>query len=74
MNTQEKGLTGSSDRTIKECIFVSLNEKSEQIIDLHYDNVIRLEILKGENQFLNLSKDFSMKLFDLRKNKSIYIC
>ena len=48
------------------------NEKPDQIIDLHDDNVIRLEILKGENQFLTLSKDFSMKLFDLRKNQAIY--
>jgi len=110
LHTQEKGLTGSSDRTIREWDFNQLkltrkfnctsachslcvasddsyilsghmdgsvrvwttNEKPDQIIDLHDDNVIRLEILKGENQFLTLSKDFSMKLFDLRKNQTIY--
>jgi len=48
------------------------NEKPDQIIDLHDDSVIRLEILKSENQFLTLSKDFSIKLFDLRKNQTIY--
>ena len=110
LHTQEKGLTGSSDRTIREWDFNQLklsrkfnctsachslcvasddsyilsghmdgsvrvwtnSEKPDQVIDLHDDSVIRLEILKGENQFLTLSKDFSIKLFDLRKNKAVY--
>ncbi len=62
-------LSGHMDGTVR--VWTS-NEKPDQIIDLHDDNVIRLEILKGENQFLTLSKDFSMKLFDLRKNQAIY--
>ena len=62
-------LSGHMDGSVR--VWTS-NEKPDQIIDLHDDNVIRLEILKGENQFLTLSKDFSMKLFDLRKNQAIY--
>jgi hypothetical protein len=62
-------LSGHMDGSVRVC---TSNEKPDQIIDLHDDNVIRLEILKGENQFLTLSKDFSMKLFDLRKNQAIY--
>jgi WD40 repeat protein len=109
--SSERGLTGSSDRTIREWDFntskmmnryngistvqslsvapddsfflsghkdgtVKLwtnSEKPEKTLDLHEDAVIRIEMLKNENQFLTLSNDLSIKLYDLRKENAVYV-
>ena len=109
--SNERGLTGSSDRTIREWDFNTLklvnkyngvstvqclsvapddsfilsghkdgtvklwtnSEKAEKIIDLHEEAVIRIEMLKNDNQFLTLSNDLTIKLYDLRKENAVYV-
>ena len=109
-NAFEHGLTGSSDRTIREwdfntqnivkkfncvseCHSLSIsdddsfflsghmngtvklwtsNDKPEKEFELHEDKVLRIKMIKNENQFLTLGKDETIKLFDLRKEQPIY--
>jgi WD40 repeat protein len=63
-------LSGHKDGTVK---LWSNSEKAEKIIDLHDDGVIRIEMLKNDNQFLTLGNDLTIKLYDLRKENSIYV-
>ena len=63
-------LSGHKDGTVK---LWSNSEKAEKIIDLHEDGVIRIEMLKNDNQFLTLGNDLTIKLYDLRKENSIYV-
>ena len=62
-------LSGHLDGTIK--IWTS-NDKHEKVLDLHDDKINAIEFIKNENQFVTLSKDHSIKLFDLRKMETIY--
>lgn len=39
---------------------------------MHNDKITHIEFVKNENQVLTLSKDFSIKLYDLRKNSTVY--
>ena len=63
-------LSGHKDGTVK---LWSNSEKAEKILDLHDDGVIRIEMLKNDNQFLTLGNDLTIKLYDLRKENSIYV-
>lgn len=111
LNGHQHGLTGSSDRTIREWDFNSKNtvrkfncvsscqtlavapddsfilsghadgtiklwannDKPEQVFsDLHDEKILQLEILKNEMQFISMSEDNTIKLFDIRKNQEIY--
>ena len=62
-------ISGHLDGTVK---IWSNNDKPDKVIELHDDKVLHLEILKNENQFLTISKDYSIKLFDIRKMESVY--
>lgn len=50
----------------------SSNDKPEKVVDLHDDQILHMELLKNENQFLTISKDYTIKLFDLRKMEAVY--
>lgn len=50
----------------------SSNDKPEKVVDLHDDQILHMELLKNDNQFLTISKDYSIKLFDLRKMEAVY--
>ena len=63
-------LSGHKDGTVK---LWTNSEKPEKTLDLHEDAVIRIEMLKNENQFLTLSNDLSIKLYDLRKENAVYV-
>ena len=63
-------LSGHKDGTVK---LWSNSEKAEKIIDLHEEAVIRIEMLKNDNQFLTLSNDLTIKLYDLRKENAVYV-
>ena len=63
-------LSGHKDGTVK---LWTNSEKAEKIIDLHDDGIIRIEMLKNDNQFLTLGNDLTIKLYDLRKENSIYV-
>ena len=108
-NAQQHGLTGSSDRTIREwdfntknmvrkfnCIsachalaiapddsFIlsghldgtikmwASNDKPEKVFDSHEDKVIDIKMIKSD-LILSMGKDETIRLFDLRKEQSIY--
>ena len=63
-------LSGHKDGTVK---LWTNSEKAEKIIDLHEEAVIRIEMLKNDNQFLTLSNDLTIKLYDLRKENAVYV-
>jgi len=50
----------------------SNSEKPDFVIEAHDDRISFIELLKNENQLLTMSKDYSIKLFDLRKLQPIY--
>lgn len=62
-------LSGHMDGSIK--LWAS-NDKPEKVFDIHEDKVLKIEMLKNENQFISLGKDETIKLFDLRKEQAIY--
>ena len=63
-------LSGHKDGTVN---LWTNSEKAEKIIDLHEEAVIRIEMLKNDNQFLTLSNDLTIKLYDLRKENAVYV-
>lgn len=62
-------VSGHLDGTVK---LWSNNDKPDKVIDLHEDKVLHLEILRNETQFLSISSDYSIKLFDIRKMQPVY--
>lgn len=64
-------VTGHADGTVK--IWDS-GDKPEKTIQLHESQakVIKIEVLKNETQFLTVSKDYTVKLFDIRKMDTVY--
>jgi WD40 repeat protein len=70
-------ISGHLDGTLK--IWTVGNDKPDNVIDAHDDRINYIEIVKNENQVLTSSKyfnsknrDYSVKLWDLRKMASIY--
>ena len=61
-------LSGHMDGTVK---MWDQNESPEKELNIHKDKIIDIRILNN-NSFLTLSKDKSIKLFDLRKEEAIY--
>lgn len=62
-------ISGHLDGTVK---IWSSNEKPEKVIELHDDQILHLTLLPNENQFLSVSKDYTIKLFDIRKMETVY--
>jgi WD40 repeat protein len=62
-------ITGHNDGSIK---IWSNNEKPEKVIDIHEERVNHIEVIKNENQILTISKDHTIKLYDIRKLEEIY--
>ena len=63
-------ISGHYDGSLK--FWSAKSDKPDSVIDLHDDKVTHIEFVKNENQILTCSKDFTVKLVDLRKMATIY--
>jgi len=63
-------LSGHKDGSVR--LWATGSDKPDKIFNIHDDQVSRLEMLKNDFQFISVSKDETIKLFDIRKEQTIY--
>ena len=65
-------ISGHDNGCVKLWGIRTSSDSPDQILSIHKEKVLRLELIKGENSFVSLWGDNTIKLNDVRKGGTIY--